>query len=206
MMRLYLRKRTRALIFLGARPGGMEQCSHMKLEEISLNHMIPFISMIGDYKEHDPEALPSLFPNQRHWDAAEFRKFVLQAEKDRLDWKPGPQRVSYTRYVLLDDDGSIAGHALLRFPLDDRTEIDGGNVRFACPPSKRGGMNEVHTLNRMLFEAVRAGLARILVTCYEEGDEVRRQAIEMNRGEYQDTVPSLKDPELKVRRYWIRFR
>ncbi len=178
----------------------------MKLEEISLAHMIPFISMIGDYKEYDPAALPSLFPNQRLWDAAEFRKFVQQAEKDRLDWKPGPNRVSYTRYILLDDDGSIAGHALLRFPLDARTETDGGNVRFASPPSKRGGMNETHTLNRMLFEAVRAGLARILVTCYEDNDDVLREAIEMNRGEYQDTVPSLKDPGRQVRRYWIRFR
>jgi hypothetical protein len=87
----------------------------MKLEEISLAHIIPFIAMIGDYKEYDPAALPSLFPNQRLWDAAEFRKFVQQAEKDRLDWKPGPNRISYTRYILLDDDGSIAGHALLRF-------------------------------------------------------------------------------------------
>lgn len=177
----------------------------MRLEEISLNHMIPFIAMIGDFQENDPQALSRIFPSPTKWDAAAFRKFALACEKERLDWKPGPNRVSRSHYVLLEEDGNVAGYAIMNFPLDEQSEVEGGNVRFFCPPSKRGGMNEAHTLNKMLFEAVRAGLARILVTCFE-GDEAQRQAIEMNRGEYQDSVNSISDPSRQVRRYWIRFR
>jgi len=177
----------------------------MRLEELSLEHMIPFITMIGDYKEFDPQQAALYFPRARDWDAAEFRNFVKECQKERMDWKPGPKGVSITRYMLLDDQGEIAGHAQLCFPLDDKSSVEGGNLRFACPPSKRGGMNEAHTLNRLLFEAVRAGLARALVTCFAD-DQVAQQAIEMNRGELENTVPSLADPSKQVRRYWIRFR
>ena len=66
-------------------------------------------------------------------------------------------------------------------------------------------MFEAHTLNRMLFEAVRAGLARVLVTAPAK-DQKAIEAIEMNRGEFQDEVPSISQPGETVRRYWIRFR
>ncbi|MGE3682727.1 MAG: hypothetical protein AB7G93_13460 [Bdellovibrionales bacterium] len=66
-------------------------------------------------------------------------------------------------------------------------------------------MNEAYTLNRMLFEAVRAGLARILITCFEE-DQVTRRAIEVNRGELDDVISSLSEPSRNLCRYWIRFR
>lgn len=177
----------------------------MRLEELSLTHMIPFIAMIKDFHESDPHGLKKLFPNQQNWDGGEFRNFIKTCEKERLDWKPGPNRISRTRYVLLDDENQITGFAELRFPLDQKSEIEGGNVSFITPPSKRGAMWEAHTLNKMLFEAVRAGMARILVTCYEE-DEVSRQAIEMNRGELENTVPGVTNETHMVRRYWIRLR
>jgi predicted acetyltransferase len=177
----------------------------LRLEEISLNHMIPFMAMVEDFQKNDPDSLSRILTVPAKWDAAGFRKFALACEKERLDWKPGPNRVSKSHYVLLDELGEVAGYSVMNFPLDEQSEVEGGNVRFVTPPAKRGGMNEAHTLNKMLFEAVRAGLARILVTCFE-GDEIHRQAIEMNRGEFQDAVPSPSEPGRFVRRYWIRFR
>jgi predicted acetyltransferase len=59
----------------------------------------------------------------------------------------------------------------------------------------------------MLFEAVRAGLRRALVTCPAE-DPIARKVIEMNRGEWLDVVPSI-DPSsagVQMARYWINFR
>ncbi|MGE0527544.1 MAG: hypothetical protein AB7G93_06025 [Bdellovibrionales bacterium] len=167
--------------------------------------MGPFRAMVADYMEKDPPCLLKWFPSFHSWDTAEFRNFIRKCTKERQDWKPGPNQISLTKYVLLDDHDGILGHAVLRFPLDDKTSREGGNVAFSSPPSKRGGMNEVYTLNRMLFEAVRAGLARILITSFEE-DEVTRRAIEMNRGELDDVIPSLSEPSKNLCRYWIRFR
>lgn len=174
----------------------------MRLEAISLEHMNAFIQMMHDYASQDPQALALEFPSLRAWDAGVFREYVNRCERERLDWKPGPGKTSLSRYVLLDHQ-AIIGHALLRFPLDESSSVEGGNVSFSSPPSFRGGLNEVYTLNKMLFEAVRAGLARILVTCAED-DVMRRQAIEMNRGEYENTV--LSPSGIRVRRYWIHFR
>lgn len=177
----------------------------MRLEEISLEHMNAFIAMIADYEANDPEGFKELYARKRKWDAAEFRAFVKECEKERLDWRPGPNKVSVTRFVLLDEQRQILGNGIMRFPLTDKTNYEGGNLSFDVPPSQRGGHNEAYVLNKMLFEAVRAGMARVLVTCYSD-DQAAQQAIEMNRGEFEDEVCSEIKKGKKVRRYWIKFR
>lgn len=177
----------------------------MRLEEVGLQHMNGFLEMVRDYRENDPENYQKYFGSMPEWDAGAFRAFVERAEEDRLDWRPGPNRVSRTRYLLIDDSGEICGHGVMRFPLDDKHSIEGGNLSFNSPPAKRGGMNEALVLNKMLFEAVRAGMARVLVTCFED-DPVQCTAAEMNRGELEDTVDSISSPGRKLRRYWIKFR
>jgi predicted acetyltransferase len=179
----------------------------MKLEELGLEHEAAFLAMVADYEENDPAAFKRLYKRKSAWTQLEFRRYVKEAEKQRLDWKPGPNKVSLTRYVLRNESGEIVGNGLLRFPLTDTTETDGGNLFCDVPPSRRRQGHGAFTLSLLLFEAVRAGLRRALVTAPAE-DRGARKVIEMNRGELLDITPSL-DPEsagVKIARYWINFR
>jgi predicted acetyltransferase len=179
----------------------------MKLEELSLGHEAAFLSMTEDYAANDPAGFKRLYARKVAWSTLEFRRFFKELEKQRLDWKPGPNRVSLTRYVMRNEKGEIAGNGLLRFPLNDITETDGGNLFCDVPPSQRRQGHGAFCLSLMLFEAVRAGLRRALVTAPAE-DLIARKVIELNRGELLDITPSL-DPEnkgVKIARYWINFR
>lgn len=177
----------------------------LSLQELDSGHSNCFLAMIADYEKNDEVGFAKLYRRARPWTAFEFRAFLKECEQQRLDWKPGPNRTSITRYVLLDETGSICGNGVMRFPLDEKTDVEGGNLSFDVPPSKRGGMNEAHVLNRMLFEAVRAGMARVLVTA-PSSDQKAIEAIEMNRGEFENEVPAISEAGKTIKRYWIRFR
>lgn len=167
-----------------------------ELIEISTEHEKAFLKMIADYEEKDRETLAKLYPGK--WSALTFRNFVKTCEKERQDWRPKAGEVSETRYVLIGGDGEICGNGVMRFPLDDEIEASGGNLIFDVPPSKRREGFGALVLNRMLFEAVRAGLARVLVTCEKENIGAVK-AIEKNRGTFEC--------ESKGRhRFWISFR
>lgn len=178
---------------------------NLEIVEPSTEHARAFLEMVSDFAENDPEAFSQWFSRAKPWSDFEYRAYLKECEAQRMDWKPGPKRTSITRYLLLNPEGQVCGFGTMRFPLDDKTEIEGGNLSFVVPPSKRGGMFEAHTLNRMLFEAVRAGMARVLVTAFSQ-DQKAIEAIEMNRGEFENEVASLSRPGEKIRRYWIRFR
>lgn len=177
----------------------------MGFERIGLQHEAAFLKMVRDYEKSDPEGLIRFLGGIKKWDAPRFKKFVAESEKATLDWRPGAKAVSLTRYVLVDEKEGILGNGLMRFPLDENTEIDGGNLDFNVPPAFRGRDCEAYTLNGLLFEAVRAGMARALVTCSEE-DLIRRSAIERNRGLLENIVESQVYPKTKIARYWIHFR
>jgi predicted acetyltransferase len=177
----------------------------MKFEQLSPEHESAFLAMINDYSTNDPAVLKTLFPKKPPTTPTEFQKFVANAENEKLEWRPKANKVSITRYVLLEDDGSVSATALMRFPLDEKTEIDGGQFEVHVPPSRRRQQNGVYCLNRLLFEAVRAGLSRALVTCRTDNIPARK-AIEKNRGEFLDEVASKADKGVTIARYWIRFR
>lgn len=161
----------------------------MQLEELAPEHEDAFLRMVRGYPDH------ALYG--RGWTALTFRAFLKECEKQRQDWRPKGGDPSITRYVLLDD-GEICGNGEMRFPLDEDIEASGGNLVFDVPPSKRRQGYGPVVLNRMLFEAVRAGLARVLVTCPAEQVEARK-CIELNRGELEGVVAGRA-------RYWIRLR
>jgi predicted acetyltransferase len=169
----------------------------MKLEALSAHHEAPFLTMIQDFAKGDRATLLTLF-NEPDWTAASFKRFAGQCEKDRLDWRPGPGKTSLSHYLLIEH-GAACGYGRMRFPLsedDDRL----GNLEFFVPPSKRGQGYGALTLNRLLFEAVRAGMARALVVC-EARNGPAQKCIEKNRGERTDS--SAQSDHF---RYWIRFR
>jgi predicted acetyltransferase len=178
----------------------------MDLEEISEKHEKSFLAMIEDYRERDAQTFASRYARKNAWDTAEFKKFLKETRAQRLDWKPGPNKTSISRYVLVGEGGEILPCSLLRFPLDKVTELDGGNIEVDVPPSIRGKNNGSMALALTLFEAVRAGLRRVLVTCKAD-DVAAKRVIEKNRGSFLDTIEVSEAPTgiNRVSRYWINF-
>lgn len=175
----------------------------MQLAELALEHESLFLTAMADFAKNDSETFTAVYMRKREWSIFEFRAFLKDCEKERLDWRPGPNKESLTRYLLIDE-GEVCGNGLLRFPLNEKTEREGGNLYFDVPPAKRGEGYGAVILNRLLFEAVRAGLARALVTCNPENKAAVR-AIELNRGELAGVAASMSGKH-QVARYWIRFR
>lgn len=177
---------------------------NLKLEELGPSHEQAFLAAMKDYQVADPDTFRRLYLGKKSWNPAEFEAFVKDCAKQRMDWRPKAHAVSVTHYALIGDDGSICGFGRLRFPLDSVTELDGGNLEVDVPPAKRQQGHGTLTLNRLLFEAVRAGLARVLVTCPSQ-DSWSRKIIEYNRGQFEDEVVSPVSQK-SISRFWIRFR
>ena len=175
----------------------------MHLEELAPEHEALFVAMTS---ETDP-ASAVFFAQEKAWTPAVFQKFVKETQKLRLDWRPGPNKVSTTCYVMRANGGPICASGLMRFPLDEKAEIDGGNLVCYVPPSLRKRGYGSYCLSLMLFEAVRAGLSRVLVTC-PASDKWARRMIEKNRGTLADIVESKNADRKgeKISRYWINFR
>lgn len=179
----------------------------MPLERLSPEHENLFLPMIEDYMENHPDALLHFFGGLKDARPATFRSYVQKSEKEVREWRPKAKQVSITRYVWIDPPGTISGNGLLRFPLTDATELEGGNLEYNIPPQHRRSDAAALTLNGLLFEAVRAGLARALVTC--RGDDLGAiQAILRNRGVLWDSHIPTAGPNKgsKINRYWINFR
>lgn len=179
----------------------------MKLEEIETEHSTAFLTMMEDFQTGDPKTFERYFRRPVEWTVFEFKKYVSECENERTDWRPKGGAISRTHYVVRENPNSIIGYGLMQFPLDEKSENDGGNLFVAIPPKFRGQGNGGFCLSLMLFEAVRAGLRRALVTC-PAVDGAARRVIEKNRGEFLDEVKSthpLRQNEL-VARYWISFR
>lgn len=176
----------------------------MQIDEISEKNAPAFLAMIEDYKSNDTSTFAEFY--ERSWSEKEFAKFVKEAQKLKQDWRPGAGKISVTRYVMLGKFGEILANGTMRFPLDEMTEVDGGNLHCDVPPKLRHHGYGSYCLALMLFEAVRAGLRRVLVTCPEE-NAFARKMIEKNRGVLQDIVSS-NHPARKghpIARYWIQF-
>jgi predicted acetyltransferase len=176
----------------------------MEIEEISEKNAPAFLAMIEDYKENDPTTFSEFY--DRPWSAKEFAKFAKECAKQKQDWRPAAKKTSVTRYVMPGKFGEILANAVMRFPLDETLEIDGGNIHVDVSPKLRRHGYGSYCLALMLFEAVRAGLRRVLVTCRED-DLGARKMIEKNRGVLEDVVASTREDRkgARIARYWIRF-
>lgn len=179
----------------------------LELEELNESHAPAFLAMIESYQSDDPDTYQKLYSRKSGWNEKEFAKFAKESHKAKLDWRPGANKISVTRYVMRGRFGEILANGVLKFPLDEMAEIDGGNLICDVPPKLRHQGHGSYCLALLLFEAVRAGLRRVLVTCPED-DTFARKMIEKNRGVLQDVIPSV-DPTRKgtpIARYWISFQ
>jgi len=179
----------------------------MKLEELQFEHASAFLAMMEDFKINDAKTYARHFRRKVEWNEFEFKKYVTECAVERMDWRPKPKKISRTHYIVRENPATIIGYGLMQFPLDEITEIDGGNLWVAVPPQLRGRGNGSFCLSLLLFEAVRAGLRRVLVTC-SAGDKIARRVIEKNRGVFVDQVISpIKDAQNElIARHWIQFR
>lgn len=169
----------------------------MTLERLTSDHQDAFLSMAEDFKASDPATYHRLFGG-KDLSPKTFIAFAKACETERREWRPKADQISVTHYVL-KIEGQICGYGRMRFPLEDG-DPPTGNLEFFVPPRCRGQGFGTLTLNRMLFEAVRAGLARALVVC-ERDNKAAIRCIEHNRGEKID-----EEPDSDWLRFWIRFR
>lgn len=151
-----------------------------------------------DFRSSEKDLADQLF-GESPWGEKEFLSFLRKAEVERYDWRPKAKQISVSRYVL-KLDGQIRGYGILRFPIPEDAHPPLGNLEFYVPPSSRGQGFATLTLNRLLFEAVRAGLARALVVAPSNQPAALR-AIEHNRGERLKN----QDSDEYVS-FWISFR
>lgn len=168
----------------------------MHLDELNETYLASFLELVRDFERDDFETYSAVFALEP-WNDLSTARFLKDCGKERMDWRPKAGQQSVTHYVLVDN-GQVCGYGRLRFPVD--TEGPVGNLEFMVPPSKRRKGYGTHTLNKMLFEAVRAGLARALVVCRDE-DPAAIRCIQYNRGEKIE-----EDSRGNLLRYWIRFR
>ena len=164
----------------------------LHFEELDAVHALPFRAFAEDLRANDARSFADLFPDG--FDPFGFAAFVRAAQAERLDWRPKARQTSRTRYVLRDAAG-LVGFATLQFPLSAQTA---DNFLFVVPPARRGRGFGTLTLNRLLFEGARAGLARARVSCLANDPRARR-CIELNRGEI------IEDADGRAA-YWIRLR
>ncbi len=167
----------------------------MRLEELSEDHLESLPVFVREFSEGDRETSAALF-GALEWDPKTARSFVLKCKKEKMDWRPKAGKTSVTHYVLIEGS-EIRAYGRLLFPV----EADGeqGNLEFFVPPARRGRGYGTFTLNQLLFQAVRAGLARALVVC-RMADPAAIRCIEHNRGE------KIEGADGEWARFWIRFR
>jgi predicted acetyltransferase len=178
----------------------------MQLEEIQAEHAKAFLTMMEDFRIGDAKTFEQVFQRKNGWNELEFKKYVKECENERMDWRPKAKKISRSHYVIREDPETTIAYGIMQFPLTEETELDGGNLWVAVPPKFRGQGNGSFCLSLLLFEAVRAGLRRALVTC-PASDAVSRRMIEKNRGTLLDEVKSpLKSAQNQsIARYWIHF-
>lgn len=178
----------------------------MKLEELQSEHFSAFQTMLQDFRENDPATFERFFRRKNEWSELEFKRYVKECETGRMDWRPKAGKISRSHYIVRENPSTVIGYGMMQFPLTEEIELDGGNLWVAVPPRLRGQGNGGFCLSLLLFEAVRAGLRRALVTCASH-DLAARRVIEKNRGQFLDEVKSPRSDaqNVLIARYWIRF-
>jgi predicted acetyltransferase len=112
-------------------------------------------------------------------------------------------KVSETSFWLIDDDGNFVGHTSIRHELSDTLLSFGGHIGYIIVPSYRGKGYGKKILELCLFEALRIGLPRVLMTC-DSSNAASARIIEKNGGIFENEMRS--DTRNPWRRYWIELK
>ena len=174
----------------------------MEIHEISEEFCSTFVDTMVELAKDDPYTAQRFFPQKIGWTKKQFEKFLKESRSEKQDWRPKAGKKSVTRYVMTNPQGALLAYGQMQFPLDDSAEKDLGNLVCVVVPRLRHQGFGSYCLALMLFEAVRAGLRRVLMVAASD-DLFARKMIENNRGVKLD---ELKNSEgTLVTRYWISF-
>ena len=111
---------------------------------------------------------------------------------------PDPGFVHATYWWIVEGD-TYLGAITLRHELNDFLLDAGGHIGYSVRPSARQLGLATWAVGKVLGEARRLGLDRVLITCDEDNPGSRR-TIERSGGVLED----IRDTELgRTRRYWI---
>ena len=174
----------------------------MEIHEISEEFASAFVDMMVELAKEDSTTAARFFPQNIGWTKKQYEKFLKDARNEKQDWRPKANKKSVTRYVMTNAQGKLLAYGQMQFPLDDVNEIDLGNLICVVPPKLRHQGHGSYCLALLLFEAVRAGLRRVLVVAPAK-DLFARKMIENNRGVLLDEVQDSLGQALT--RYWISF-
>jgi predicted acetyltransferase len=131
-------------------------------------------------------------------EVAEKLKCWKTGKRLPADWVPA------STFFLLGD-GIFLGRVSIRHQLNDFLKTYGGHIGYYIRADERGKGYGSEILRLALDEARRLGLARVLVTCDDEGNPASARIIEKNGGILADKVQNEGQPCL-TRRYWIELQ
>ncbi len=118
-----------------------------------------FYHMVEDYKNIGETGFPKYF-NQSTDTFGDYLK-TLADYKEGLNLKPGHVRT--TTYWLINDGKEILGVIRFRNELNAQTNIDGGNIGYDVPPSKRNNGYATIMLKKLLEILKKQGVVKVLV-------------------------------------------
>ncbi|MEU1684347.1 GNAT family N-acetyltransferase [Micromonospora sp. NPDC005707] len=105
-------------------------------------------------------------------------------------------------YRWIVEDGTVLGGIALRHELDDFLLRVAGHIGYGIRPSARRRGLATWALGRMLDEARRLGLERVLLVC-ADGNTASARTIERQGG----VLEGIRDTDLgAARRYWITLQ
>ena len=108
--------------------------------------------------------------------------------------------VDETILWLVDNDQYI-GNISIRHWLTDNLLKTGGHIGYIIAPNQRKKGYGTKILELGLFEAVKFGMHKVLVTC-DKDNTASIKIIERNKGQFENEMYS-EDARVWKRRYWI---
>lgn len=133
-------------------------------------------------------------------DSAEgFAAFVDRLTRQADPARPVAEGRVHCTYRWIAEGDTVLGTIALRHRLNDFLLRAGGHIGYGVRPGARRRGLATWALGRMLPEARRLGLDRVLVTC-NVANEASRRVIEAHGGVLED----VRDTEIgRLYRYWI---
>jgi predicted acetyltransferase len=139
-----------------------------------------------------------LHPSDEVDSPAGFAAWVARLAHQADPAKPLETSQVHCTYRWILEDGQVLGGIALRLELNDRL-MQLGHIGYGIRPSARRRGLATWALGRMIDEARRLGLTRVLIVC-EAGNLASAKTIERHRGVLEDIQDTGHGP---MRRYWI---
>ncbi len=162
-------------------------------DELSLG---AFTEMIDDYELAGTPFLGMTDPNI-------FPYFIRTCVKHSAGIGLGKGVSPYTRYFLVDDNGTIYAQGDVRHKATKYNVTLAGQLGYGVLPSKRRQGYGTLICKLLIEKAKEIGFENVIITCRDD-NVGSAKIIEKNGGKLLETVYSFKD-KTKMRRYSVKI-